>query len=101
VLFEMAAGRPAFEGASKASLIAAILERNAPPVSAGRQGATGDAAASPVLDHIVSRCLAKNPDERWQTASDLCQALKWAEANPLQREVPRRASHHGQDYGLM
>jgi hypothetical protein len=34
-------------------------------------------AAPPGLDRAVSRCLAKDPDERWQTARDLRQALVW------------------------
>jgi Tol biopolymer transport system component len=95
VLYEMATGRPAFEGTSKASLIAAILERPVPPVSVRRPAASGEGLASPVLDDIVAKCLAKNPDERWQAASDLSQALKWAETRPprtaaLSRLVSRR-----------
>jgi serine/threonine protein kinase/Tol biopolymer transport system component len=76
VLFEMATGKPAFEGTSAASLIAAVLERTPPAVSATR-ASVGAEATPPLLDQIVARCLAKNPDERWQTASDLRQALTW------------------------
>ena len=65
VVFEMATGKRAFEGKSQASLIAAILERDPPPVSS-LQPMTPRA-----LDLVVQRCLAKDPDDRWQTTRDL------------------------------
>src|SRR5262245_38673135 len=71
VVYEMLAGAPAFGGPSRASTIASILERNPVPVSAARP-------ETPVLlEQLVNRCLEKNPDDRWQTASDLKQAMKW------------------------
>jgi serine/threonine protein kinase/Tol biopolymer transport system component len=91
VLYEMATGQPAFQAPSKASLIAAILGRPATPVSVARQAATGEDFVPPLLDDIVAKCLAKNPDERWQAASDLCQALKWAGVRPSHTEVPLRS----------
>ena len=71
VLYEMTTGEPPFRGDSKASLIAAILsEEPAPPVR--RQPLT------PVLfDWTIRRCLAKAPDERWQTAADLAAQLRY------------------------
>jgi Tol biopolymer transport system component/predicted Ser/Thr protein kinase len=80
VVYEMATARRAFDGATKASLIAAILEHDPPPLSS--VGHTGSGPGSerlvtPALDHVVARCLAKDPDERWQTAADLRQELKW------------------------
>ena len=71
MLYEMVTGRRAFEGESRASLIAAILEREPPPVS------THQPLSPPGLDHIVKTCLAKDPDERWQSAKDLASALRW------------------------
>jgi serine/threonine protein kinase/Tol biopolymer transport system component len=71
VLYEMATGNPAFIGKSKASLIAAILERDPPPISSLQP------MTPPALNHLVKRCLAKDPDERWQTARDLMHELKW------------------------
>ncbi|MBI4888392.1 MAG: serine/threonine-protein kinase [Acidobacteria bacterium] len=75
VLYEMVTGRRAFEGKTAASVMAAILEREPPSVRSLQP------LAPPLLDHIVGRCLAKSPDERWQTASDLLQELKWAAAD--------------------
>jgi serine/threonine-protein kinase len=71
VLYEMLTGGKAFEGRSHASLIAAILEHQPPALSSVTAGMPGH------LDHVLRRCLAKSPDERWQTASDLHSELKW------------------------
>jgi serine/threonine protein kinase/Tol biopolymer transport system component len=71
VVYEMATGKKAFEGKSQASLIAAILEREPPAISSLQP------MTPPALDRVVKTCLAKEPDERWQTASDLCRELKW------------------------
>ncbi len=71
VLHEMVTGKKAFEGRSQASLIAAIMSSDPPPVS------TLQPIAPPALDRIVQRCLAKEPDERWQSAGDLTSELKW------------------------
>jgi len=75
VLFEMVTGRAAFTGKSQASLIAAILASDPPPL------ATLQPMTPPALDRVVKQCLAKDPDERWQTARDLAAELKWI-ANP-------------------
>jgi Tol biopolymer transport system component len=71
VVYEMASGKKAFEGKSQASLIAAILERE-PPAMSSLQPMT-----PPQLDRVVKICMAKEPDDRWQAASDLCRELKW------------------------
>ena len=65
VLFEMVTGRRAFDGSSQASVIAAILDRD-PPAPSSLQP-----LSPPLLDHLVQRCLAKDPDERWQSARDV------------------------------
>ena len=72
VLHELFTGKKAFEGKTAASLIAAILEREPPAISSIQP------LAPPLLDAIVRKCLAKNPDDRWQSASDLGSALRWA-----------------------
>ena len=71
VLYEMITGRKAFEGKSQASVIAGILERQPTPIS------SLEPLAPPLLDHLVARCLAKDPDDRWQSASDLRSELAW------------------------
>jgi eukaryotic-like serine/threonine-protein kinase len=79
--YEMLTGRKAFEGKSQASLIAAILEHEPPPI------AVIQPLTPPALDHVVRRCLGKDPQERWQTASDLTRELKWiAGAQPVTDE---------------
>ena len=65
VLHEMATGQRAFDGQSAASVMAAILERQPPPVSSLQP------LAPAALDDLVRGCLAKDPDERWQTAHDV------------------------------
>ena len=71
VLHEMATGQKAFDGKSAASVIASILERE-PPALSSLQPLTPRA-----LDHVVQLCLAKDPDDRWQTAGDVMRQLKW------------------------
>ncbi len=62
VLYEMLTGKRAFDGDNPASIIAAVMERPAPPV--------GDVAPQS-LDRLLKRCFEKDPDKRWQSASDL------------------------------
>jgi serine/threonine-protein kinase len=71
VLYEMVTGRRAFEGQNQASLIGAIMGKEPAPISATRP------MSPPALDHVVGRCLAKDADERWQSAADLMRELKW------------------------
>jgi eukaryotic-like serine/threonine-protein kinase len=71
VVYEMATGKKAFEGKSQASLIAKILETDPPPMSSLQP------MTPPALDRVVKKCLAKEPEKRWQDASDLCDELKW------------------------
>ena len=72
LVYEMATGKKAFEGTSQASLIAKILETDPPPMSSLQP------LAPPALERVVKTCLAKDPDDRWQTARDLSRELKWA-----------------------
>ena len=68
--YEMVTGRRPFAGESRASVTAAILSSDPPPMSALQP------VTPPVLERVVNRCLAKNPDDRWQTARDLGWELK-------------------------
>ena len=76
VLYEMATGRKAFEGDSQASLIASILTGQPPAITSARSTLESDPALA-ALEHVVARCLAKNPDERWQTMRDVKLELDW------------------------
>ena len=76
LLFEMATGRRAFEGTSPASQITSTMTGEPPPVSSARAERRADGLPD-ALDHVVKRCLAKNPDDRWQTARDLEAELTW------------------------
>ena len=90
MLYEMATGTRAFEGDSHASLIAAILERDPAPLTDRRQ------AAPAALDRIVRKCLAKQPDARWQSARDLADALKWIdEERTSSRQSAARSAEAG------
>jgi len=84
VLYEMATGKRAFEGKSQAGVVAAILERDPPPISSLRP------MSPPALDRIVKQCLAKNPDVRWQTAHDVKLQLEWIGESGSQTGVPAR-----------
>jgi Tol biopolymer transport system component len=72
LLFEMLTGRHAFEGKTRAQLLGAILKDEPPAVS------TLNPLAPRSLDRIIATCLAKDPDDRWQTARDLMREVKWA-----------------------
>jgi serine/threonine protein kinase len=71
MLYEMLTGRRAFNAASRAGMIAQIIASDPPPISTIRP-------MTPVsLDRVVRTCLAKNPDDRFQTAHDVMLALQW------------------------
>jgi serine/threonine protein kinase len=82
MLYEMITGRKAFTGSSHASLIASIMSADPPPVS------TIEPMASPALDRIVRRCLAKSPDDRWQSAGDLQSELEWITETGSRAGIP-------------
>jgi eukaryotic-like serine/threonine-protein kinase len=71
VLYEMVTGQRAFEGKSQLSVASAILEKEPEPISALKP------LAPPTLDRTIRKCLAKQPDQRWQSASDLATQLTW------------------------
>src|SRR5262249_36443761 len=83
VLYEMVTGKRAFAGKSQLSVASAILEKEPVPMS----GLTP--LAPRALEHAISRCLAKDPDDRWQTARDLTWELKWiTDAGKLENARP-------------
>ena len=71
VLYEMATGKKAFSGSSQASLISAIMQNDPPPIS------TFQPMSPAALDRVVRKCLAKDPEDRWQNAADLGSELRW------------------------
>src|SRR5271166_3621023 len=71
VLYELLTGQRAFDGQSAASVTAAILEREPAPLD-----------VSPPLERVIRTCLAKDPDQRFQSATDLKRALTWALEQP-------------------
>jgi len=71
VLYEMATGRRAFEGKSYLSVASAILHKDPPPLT------TIQPDSPPPLNYVISTCLAKDPDDRFQTAHDVKLQLAW------------------------
>ena len=91
VLYEIVAGKRAFEGKSGASMIAAIMSAKPAPIE------------PPALNRLVETCLAKDPEERFQTARDLKRALQWltdADDAGHPREQPSSASAASQSAAL-
>ncbi len=82
MVYEMATGKKAFEGKTQASVMAKILEVDPPPMSSLQP------VTPPMLDRVVKKCLAKDPDKRWQTAGDLHDELKWIEEGGSESSVP-------------
>jgi Tol biopolymer transport system component len=82
VLYEAVTGKRAFEGKSQLSVASAIWEKEPAPISTMRP------MTPPGLDHVVKKCLAKDPDERWQSASDLKSELNWIVESGSQAGVP-------------
>jgi eukaryotic-like serine/threonine-protein kinase len=91
VVYEMTTGRKAFEGKTSASVMAKILEAD-PPSMASLQPMT-----PPLLDHAVRNCLPKDPDERWQSASDLANELEWIAQGNAQIGTPIVAHRQGRE----
>ncbi len=76
VIYEMLTGARSFDGRTPASIIAGILERDPAPMASLRPD------IPPLVAGITNRCLAKNPDERWQSGADLATALRLAAEFP-------------------
>ena len=89
VVYELFTGKKAFEGKSQASLIGAIMHADPPPLSRVQ------AMSPPALDYIVKTCLAKDPDDRWQSARDLLRELRRVEREPATPTAAVPASRRG------
>ncbi|MDF1543835.1 MAG: protein kinase [bacterium] len=86
ILFEMVTGQKAFNGKSQASLIASVLKEEPKSVSEVQP------MAPPMFERIIKRCLAKDPDDRWQTAGDLKHAIEWTADGGSQIGIPKAVS---------
>jgi len=82
VLYEMATGKRAFEGKTSASVIAAIMEREPAPITSVQP------MTPPALERVIKTCLAKDPEERFQSAHDLKLQLQWIAEAGSQAGVP-------------
>jgi eukaryotic-like serine/threonine-protein kinase len=91
VVYEMVTGRRAFEGKTQASLIAAIMSADPPAMS------TLQPVTPAALDRVIRKCLAKDPEERWQSAKDLGDELSWiaraeSPSDASAPQIPSRAA---------
>src|SRR5579872_7597228 len=82
VLYQMATGKRAFDGRTQASVIAAILASEPKPISELQP------MSPPALDRLVRTCLAKDPEERFQSAHDLKLQLQWIVEGGSQAGIP-------------
>lgn len=88
LLYEAVTGRAAFAGDTVASIFAAIINSEPIPVTEIRPD------TPPALEHVIDRCLQKTPDDRWQSARDIAEELRWIAQGTGSgpRVVPRRIS---------
>jgi Tol biopolymer transport system component len=82
VLYEMLTGKRAFEGKTQLSVASAILEKEPAAICSVKP------MTPPALDHAIRRCLAKDREERWQTARDLAFELKWTMGSHIGSAFP-------------
>ncbi|HUQ50287.1 MAG TPA: protein kinase, partial [Terriglobales bacterium] len=86
VLYEMLSGKRAFQGRSALSVASAILEKEPEPMSVLAP------MTPPALERAICKCLAKDPEERWQSARDLLLELKWIAESGSKAGVPAMVS---------
>jgi serine/threonine protein kinase len=90
-LYEIATGKKAFSGATQASLISSILRDDPQPISQVQP------MTPPALDRVVKTCLAKDPEERWQSAADIKRELLWVAEGSHAESAPRRRRVGGRE----
>ena len=84
ILYEMATGRRAFQGKTRTSLIAAIVDRDPPPISSNQP------LTPRAFERVVMTCLAKDPNDRWQSAHDVRLELEWLAEAETESIAPRK-----------
>jgi Tol biopolymer transport system component/tRNA A-37 threonylcarbamoyl transferase component Bud32 len=94
VLYEMASGRQAFIGDSKLSTLASILQKDPPSPSAA------GVAMPQELEHLILRCLRKEPERRWQSAADLKVSLDDLRAEVDSGELVELKTAPSKPFGL-
>jgi eukaryotic-like serine/threonine-protein kinase len=82
LLYEMATGKRAFQGKTQSSVVGQILAMDPPPISSLQP------MTPPALSRLVSTCLEKDPEERFQTIHDVKLQLKWIAESGSQAGVP-------------
>ncbi|MGO9259675.1 MAG: protein kinase domain-containing protein [Bryobacteraceae bacterium] len=88
VLYEMLTGKRAFRAENQATLIAAIMDREPEAI------ALHQPMVPPMLERVVKKCLAKDPDDRWQSASDLKSELEWVLEGGSNAAMPAPVVEH-------
>ena len=81
VLYEMLTGARAYDASSSAGVISAIMTAPVPSVRTHRQELPLE------LEHLIDRCLAKDPNRRWQSAEALSDALRWLRDSTASRST--------------
>jgi serine/threonine protein kinase len=84
VLYEMVTGKRAFEGKTMASTIASILAAEPKPLSAMQP------LSPPGLEHVIAACIAKDPEERWQSCADVSRQMEWVAKAPKPAAASQR-----------
>lgn len=84
VLYEMLTGKRAFDGKTRTSIVAAIV------ASEPRPAAQLQPLTPPALEHVIAKCLAKEPDARWQSAADIAGQLEWIGGLPAMETIAAR-----------
>ena len=87
VLYEMLTGTAAFRGKNRTSIVAAIISGEPPPVSSIQP------LTPPALERVIRTCLAKDPEDRWQTAHDAGLELEWIAQGGSQIGVAAPIAH--------
>jgi Tol biopolymer transport system component len=91
-LYEMVSGKRAFDGKSQISVASAILEKDPAPL------ATLQPLTPPSLDRLVSKCLAKDPEDRWRDAGDLTSELRWIAETGTHAAAPATGKARPREY---
>ena len=86
MFYEMVTGRKAFDAKTPAGLLGAILKDQPPAVRALQP------LAPRALNRVVAACLAKDPDDRWQSARDLRRELQWVADGRTEDAVAAKAA---------